>query len=364
MVMRVVIVMPPVTALEPAAALDHWQTLTGMAEALQRGGEVEPTVVCRTSGPDCVLVRRGITYVFAPTDERLVEVVVSLRPDVVHLHGLGFSRLIRRLGRMLRGVAPIVVQHHGEQLTGLRSALGHRLARSAIAAYLFTGAAHGQCEPFVRRRLVRADAVVIEVLESASLLPAVDTTRSDPVSLEGLPAVLWVGRLIESKDPLTAVAAFAAAAASLPDGHLHLLATDRALEPEVRAAIVALGDVGSSIHVHAAVPHAEMPAWYAAAGVYFSTSHREGSNYSLIEALTRGCVPVVTAIPSHRAIVGGLAPMFAAGDVDAAAQLLIGAPAIDRHDVIDHSHEHLTWSCVAQQLTTAYGVVRRDAAAG
>ncbi len=53
-------------------------------------------------------------------------------------------------------------------------------------------------------------------------------------------------------------------------------------------------------------PSREMSGWYRRADVYFSTSHREGSNYSLIEALGLGCRPVVTEIPSHAAIILGV----------------------------------------------------------
>ena len=94
-----------------------------------------------------------------------------------------------------------------------------------------------------------------------------------------------------------------------------MLATDRAMEAEVRELIASL-DLGGVVHLHPPVPHAEMPGWYRRADVYLSTSHHEGSNYSLIEALGFGCFPVVTDIPSHAAIVKDLVRMFAVGDAD------------------------------------------------
>ena len=47
-----------------------------------------------------------------------------------------------------------------------------------------------------------------------------------------------------------------------------------------------------------------MPNYYAAADVFVSGSHSEGSGYALIEAMSAGVVPVVTDIPSFRAIAG------------------------------------------------------------
>ena len=57
----------------------------------------------------------------------------------------------------------------------------------------------------------------------------------------------------------------------------------------------------------AACRHDEMPNYYAAADVFVSGSHSEGSGYALIEAMSAGVVPVVTDIPSFRAIAGDAA---------------------------------------------------------
>lgn len=354
---RVVMVMPPVTALEPSLALDQWPTLTATAEALRCHGEAEPVVICRTNRTESELVRDEVRYVFAPTDRRLVELVLVQRPHVVHLHGLGFTRLIARLGRQLRGAVPIVVQHHGEQLLGWRSAAGHRAVRRFIAGYLFTGAATGQGDALIERGIVRRDARLFEVLESASLVPPPDRGSGPAVELEGDPAILWVGRLVASKEPVLAVEAFALAAAAAERAQLHLLATDRTLEPEVRLAIRASAAVSNRIHLHEGVPRAEMAGWYSAADVYFSTSRREGSNYSLIESLSFGCAPVVSAIAPHRAIVGDLAPLFAPGDAATAAKLLGEATSIDADEVRRHSDTHHTWPVVVEQLLAAYRAV-------
>jgi len=43
------------------------------------------------------------------------------------------------------------------------------------------------------------------------------------------------------------------------------------------------------------VSHDEMPNYYAAADVFVSGSHSEGSGYALIEAMSAGVVPVIGA---------------------------------------------------------------------
>ena len=353
--MRVAIVMPPATSADPEQTLDGWPSVVLQAKALSEHADLDVMVACRTTLAPAVVQRDGVTYRFMRTDSALVREVAQWSPDVVHVHGFGFTRLNLRLGRAVHRTAAIVLQHHGETPGHRRTVLAHRIVRRSVDGYLFTGALFGQAQPFIDRRMISETATCFEVLEAASTLPSGRVSSLAPVHLAGSPAVLWVGRLIDSKDPLAAVAAFAQAVASeVPNAHLHLLATDRSLEPQVRAAISALGDLGAHVHIHDPVSASEMASWYQAADIVLSTSWREGSGYSLIEAITEGCVPVVTGIPSHRSIVGELIGTFAPGDATAAARL-IGIASRTRSELVaKHANQTLTWQAVAQQLEQAY----------
>jgi glycosyltransferase involved in cell wall biosynthesis len=347
--LRVAVVMPPEHHFEPAGLLDALPTFTKTLDALLATGTVEPVGYCR-SAVSAELDRHGVHYVFEPTAAALAARVGAACPDVVHVHGLGFSRLVGHLRRRLGAGVPIVLQHHGEPPPATaRTRLARRITRRWVSGYLFTGAT--QAEPFRSAGAITRRAAVCEVLESASHL---DPAGEYPViELSGRPAVLWVGRLIPSKDPLCAVSALAAARANGSEAELHMLATDRTMEPEIRRLIANLG-VNDAVHVHPAVENRAMGGWYQAADVYLSTSHREGSNYSLIEALGFGCYPVVTDIASHAAIVQGLVPRFAAGDA-AAAGTMLGKPTdYDRDVPIDHSQRLLSWAEVAEQVIAAY----------
>jgi len=353
--MRVAIVMPPATNADPEQTLDGWPSVVQQAKALREHAGLHVMVACRTTLSAATVERDGVTYRFMSTDAALVREVAQWGPDVVHVHGFGFTRLNLRLGRALRRKSAIVLQHHGETPGRRRTVLAHRAVRRSVDGYLFTGALFGQAQPFIDCGMIHNTASCFEVLEAANTLPTGRTSSSAPVNLAGSPAVLWVGRLIESKDPLTAVDAFAQAATSeLRDAHLHLLATDRTLEPQVRAAIAALGDVGTRVHIHDPVSASEMHHWYQAADIALSTSWREGSGYALIEAITDGCVPVATGIPSHRAIVGDLIGTFAPGDAPAAAQLIGAASRMSSELVVKHANETLTWRAVAGQLARCY----------
>lgn len=350
-------VMPPPVDLPPADALARLPTVTLTLDALAATNELDVIGCFRSTSVAARYERNGVVHRFEPDDASLVRTVRELQPDVVHVHGLGFVTLLARLCLSLDRRVSIVVQHHGEPPGPWRNRLVHRAIRRRVAGYLFTGAVHGQAEPFRAAGVIGSDAAVFEVLEAASTLPSPDSgDETAPIELVGRPAVLWVGRLIADKDPLGAVDAIAAAQAHLPDVHLHMLTTDTTLAGETIQRAAAAG-IADRVHLHPRVEPREMHRWYQAADVILSTSRREGSNYSLIEAMTDGCAPAISDIPSHRSITADLVPRFACGHPDAAADAIVRAAGLDRSAVRTYRDAHLTWGVVARQLTEVYGHV-------
>jgi glycosyltransferase involved in cell wall biosynthesis len=344
----VVTVLPPPSTLDAADALAAWPTSTLLLEALAATGRVDAVGVAR--GPEAAeVVLGGVHHVFAPTERDVVRAVRDAAPDVVHVHGTGFVGLVARLRAALGADVPLLLQHHGEPPGPFRNRLAHRVLRRSVAGWMFTGAHHGQAEPFRAAGAIGPATPLFEVLEAADTLPLDDD--APPMPLEGTPSVLWVGRMTAGKDPLMAVRALALCT-QRPDAHLHLLVTDRSLADAATVLAERL-DVTDRVHLRPSVPRAEMHRWYQGADVLLSTSRREGSNYSLIEALHRGCTPVVTAIAPHEAIVGDLAPRMAVGDAAGAAALL-ARPLLDRGLVTAAARARLGWDAVAHQALDAY----------
>ena len=122
----------------------------------------------------------------------------------------------------------------------------------------------------------------------------------------GVTALLYVGRLEERKDPLTAVRAVLAARSEGAEVKL-FLAGDGPLEAEIAAAgrdgIVPLGrreDVGRLL---------------AAADVVVLPSRREGLPYALLEAMAYGLPVVASDIPGNAEAVGPAGVLVPPGDV-------------------------------------------------
>lgn len=343
----------------PAEVVAAWPDATHLLAALNATGRVDASALWRTDHADIELTVDGVVHRFVRDGRagaRSALALRRLRPDVVHansfLYPVPVLALRAALGRRVR----LVVQHHGEQPTaGGRRALAQRAAGRAIDGALFTGADEWG-EVWRAAGVLGGRATVHEVLEAASRLTPIDRDEArGRTGVHGEPAVVWVGRLIEGKDPLVAVDAFAGACADDTGAHLWMLCTNRTMEPAVRARIDAHG-LGERVHLAGPVPHADVAAWLSAADIVLATSRREGSGYALIEAVTCGATPVVSDIGPHRAIAGALGERFAVGDVVAAADALRRVHVVDRAQVVADAERRLSWTAVAEQLLAAYGL--------
>ncbi len=106
------------------------------------------------------------------------------------------------------------------------------------------------------------------------------------------------------------------------------------------------------------VPRDEMPNYYAAADLFISGSHYEGSGYALIEAMSAGLVPVITDIPSFRAIAGESGQRWPPGDAGRFAAALTQAGSGDLPEqkarVREQYERALRWEAIARRTVAEY----------
>jgi glycosyltransferase involved in cell wall biosynthesis len=113
------------------------------------------------------------------------------------------------------------------------------------------------------------------------------------------------------------------------------------------------------VHLLGAVSHARVQELMRAADLFVLGSHREGCNFSVMEALASGLTPVVTDIPSMRAltrgVVGGLwrpgDPVSLSEALRAAAR---GGDAERRARARAHFDAHLSRDALGRALAAAY----------
>ena len=151
--------------------------------------------------------------------------------------------------------------------------------------------------------VVPSSVPVADVMEASTDVRPID--RRDAASVSGVtgnPAILWVGRLTPNKDPLTMLEGFSQLLEMWPDAALSLVYSAGTLLNVVQERIRCDPRLAARVRVVGAVPANQMAAYYSAADIYVSASHREGSGYAAIEAMACGAAPVLTDIPSFRVL--------------------------------------------------------------
>jgi len=338
----------------PEALLEMWPTLRDVAIAVRRAG-AEVTVL-QAFHRAAELTLDGVRFVFTP--HRLSSAVAAWRPDIIHIHGLDFAvptRILCELG------VPVLVQDHASSAPWRARRRRWGLARVAGAA--FTDAA--QAKPFFANGSLRRGLPIFSVPESSTLFSPGDRDQARQQSgIFGEPAVLWVGRLDANKDPLTALAAIERAVPELPGLRLWCCFHRADLLAAMRERIAASPLLSEHVRLLGPMTQSEVEILCRAADLFLLCSHAEGSGYALIEAIACGAAPVVSDIPSFRALTGRGAIGFLAppGDPAAFARGLVAVarqPAKARRArVIDHFQRELSFAGVGAKLVAAYESLR------
>ena len=307
---------------QPHELLEAWPSLVDVANAAAGAGvHVSVVQACRHAAQ---LQRAGVTYHFVPpAHAALARRIDELAPDVLHVHGFDFPRDVLEAARGPARPA-IVLQDHACRPPSLWRRRLWRRAFEAADGLAFC--AHDQALPFLAAGLMRPPTRIYEVPESTSRFTPGDAQLARRhTGACGDPLVLYVGHLDGNKDPLTVLEGVRLAAASLPAMQLWCCFGSAPLLGEVTRRVEADAVLRDRVRLLGPVPHETVEHLMRAADLYVSGSHREGSGYALIEALACGLPPVVTDIPSFRALTrqGEVGALWRRGDPRSLSEALI-----------------------------------------
>jgi glycosyltransferase involved in cell wall biosynthesis len=206
---------------------------------------------------------------------------------------------------------------------------------------------------------------VLDVMEaSTALRPMRQPEAATRSGMAGDPAVLWVGRLTPNKDPLTMLEGFSRFIERHPHAALSMVFNGGTLVEAVRARIEHDSRLKSRVRVVGAVAADDMAAYFSAADIFVSASHREGSGYAAIEAMACGAAPVLTDIPSFAALtnggkVGALWQPGQAQELCAALSRTAAAPRASlRASVRERFTSALSWDVLGRRAVEIYREVR------
>ncbi len=357
----------------PQELLRAWPTLTRVAAAAVGDG-VEVSVV-QAATEDAVVShndvschfvadyrrsfwRPGRPFVASSRPRKLTAKVKELKPDIVHLHGLGFMRQAEFIARSLRHT-PVFVQDHADRPRRPRFfGPGSGPARG-IAGVGFTS--REMAQPFVEAGVLARDTRVFEILESSSrFAPGSQDEARAECGIHGDPCLLWVGRLASVKDPLTVLRAASEAFPRLKDPHMWCYYSDAPLLDEVHRRIAADERLASRVHLMGSVPHPDVEKLLRAADFLMLGSLSEGSGYAVIEALACGTTPLITDIPAFRRITrnGAVGALSEPGNARAMAEAVIEWSGRDRRALRDTARAHferlLSFEVLGEELRATY----------
>jgi len=361
----------------PDNLLDRYSTIRPWARALRAEG-VEVTIVQRFHR-DLRFEDQGVRFDFrmdaCPPKLRKWQVPLSFHSavrgacqadrhgeasaTVVHVNGLIFPLQMRILRNSLPSSCAIVAQHHAErpwrtiaqpiQMWGLRAADG----------FLF--AARDSASSWLDRGLIAKNQRIFQVMEGSTDFQWEDRASARAhTRLSGNPVVLWVGRLVLLKDPLTVLEGFEQVLQHIPEARLYMVYSSDDLLRSVRDRIASSPRLSDAVTLLGSVDHSKLERLYNSADYFVLGSHYEGSGFSLAEALACGVVPVVTDIPSFRAMTddGRIGCCWSPGCSVAFSQAFLQVARQPLRELSDHAvrffRAHLSYPAIARDSIRAY----------
>jgi glycosyltransferase involved in cell wall biosynthesis len=256
-----------------------------------------------------------------------------------------------QLGRKV----PVIVQNHAEKPGRRHLKLFQRLADPCIDVYLFT--AKEMAAEWIKKGIIRQPEKVRAVMEASSAFQPMDRIQARAqTAVTGNPVFLWVGRLNQNKDPLTCVRAFLKFVTTEPSARLYMIFQTRELLSSVETLIDQTPHSRNNIVLIGDKPHEEMAAWYNASDFIISASHYEGSGIAVCEAMSCGCIPVLTNILSFRMMTdnGKCGLLYEAGKEESLFTALQRAMDLDRtierEKVLLQFRSELSFSAIADGI--------------
>ena len=244
--------------------------------------------------------------------------------DILHLHnfldGKNNLKLLRKIGPKV----PVLIQHHGEMPpTGLLKKVLVKKLLDRVDSILF--AAPGQEEAWVDRGIIKDKNKCTFCWEDFSKFEKL-TTEMKAKTLNNPPIILWVANLDRNKDPLTALRGFELFLHE-NKARMRMIYRGTGLEKEVKQKIAGSTLLAEHVELVGALSPEDLFKQFQLADYILQASHKEGSGYSITEALSLGLIPILSDIPSFRLLSreGEIGALFIPGNASSIKKALVDA---------------------------------------
>ena len=344
---------------DPEQWLGRINFYTGILEELSKEFEVHSIEQINYSG---VLKRNGVTFHFLNFKKpklyfpiKLHRCIKNIEPDIVLVNGLIFPLQIIQLRLALGKAVKIIVWHRSEKpFNGIKKYF-QKLADRFVNAYLFTSSGFG--EQWVGNGIIGDRKKIYEVMHGSSVFCCGDKAAARSLlSVQGSPVFLWVGRLNANKDPRTVVKAFIQFLKFRPETRLYMIFHTEELLKQVSSLVGSDSNATEAIKLVGRIPHQQLQSWYNAADIIISGSHYEGGGIAICEAMSCGCIPILTDIISFRKMTGpgkcGL--LYEPGNAKALLKVLLQTVELDMEEekrkTLQQFKEELSFEAIAKKI--------------
>ncbi|HKT29809.1 glycosyltransferase family 4 protein [Dyella sp.] len=353
----------PPKELAAADVFAHWPSLADIPDAAASSG-IKVSVIQAAARRERV-VRNEVDYHFLDIGQaktlidrgyQFASQLDQLKADVLHVHGLSFGEDAFAISHYLPRL-PVLFQDHADRPPRWwRRPLWRRWYANA-AGVAFT--ANELAQPFTSVGVLNARTKLFAIPESSCRFVLGDcaTARAE-TGCYGNPCIAWVGHLNDGKDPLTVLDGIAVATAELPDLQLWCAFGNAPLLAQVQQRVAGDPRLAGRVHLLGKLPHARIERLMQAADLFVSGSHAESCGYALLEAVACGAFPVVTHIPSFRALTseGAMGELWQPGDAAKLADALVRAAGNrpSREQVRRYFDDNLSFAAVGRKWAGAY----------
>lgn len=351
---------------DPVAWLQRINFYTGILEELAKNHKIESIEQINYEG---VLENNGVKYHFLNFKKkklyfpwRLHTYIKKLQPDIVLVNGFIFPLQIIQLRLKLGTAVKIIVINHAEKPgNGIRKLL-QQLADRFVDKYFFTASQMGMA--WVQCGIIAHAGKITEVMEASSVFSIMDKSKAlARTEITGSPVFLWVGRLDKNKDPVTVINAFARFTELHPGAKLFMIYHTEELIDEIRILCKKDERLAGAVTTVGKVPHHEMKYWYNSADFIIAASHYEGSGIAVCEAMSCGCVPVLTDIISFRKMTGPgkCGFLYEPGNAASLLKVLMQTVELDiakeRAKTLDQFKAELSFEAIAKKIDQVIAVL-------
>lgn len=344
---------------DPGKWLERISFFTGILEQLAKEHEVHSIEQINYKGK---LEQLGVQYHFLnftiPATYfpfPLHGYIKKLKPDIVFVNGFIFPLQIIQLKQALSSGAKIIVINRAEKpATGTKGFL-QKQADRFVSRYFFTSREQG--DAWIKQGIISNENKITEVIGASSSFSVMNSDMARTMTgMQGNPVFLWVGRLDNNKDPLTAIKAFDTFIKQKPLARLYMIYHTEELKNEIINLCKKNKDLENAVTLIGKVPHEEMQYWFNSADFIIAASHYEGSGIAVCEAMSCGCIPILSGIPSFKKMTGygkcGL--LFEPGDNRSLLQALMQAEVLnseeEKNKVLQQFKEELSFEAIGNKI--------------